>query len=238
VPKDSRKGDSVKTGVDQRLRQDKTGVDQPVARSGGRPEDKAGRPAFSLPIRVARAIALLDSRGRSIEAMSATQATLDSSRSTSSCEVALRLPQEVTRAFADALSAADLDRAASFFADDGCLVTPDATAVHGPQGIRASGHQGIRAILAQLTAGRVQLRVASKSVHTITSMALCIFTYAREGAAPFIQVSDSTVLLRRQNRAWKLLIVAPWGIADADRHPFAAMPWPRQRSPVTLRVAQ
>jgi ketosteroid isomerase-like protein len=133
------------------------------------------------------------------------------------------VPQEVTRAFAGALSAAELDRAASFFADDGCFVTPDATAVRSPQGIRA--------ILAQLTDGRVQLRVALKSMHTAGSMALCnerwTFTYAREDAAPFIQASDSTVLLRRSNRVWKLLIAAPWGIADADRHPFASMPWPR-----------
>jgi ketosteroid isomerase-like protein len=133
-------------------------------------------------------------------------------------------PQGLTRAFAAALSAAELECATSFFAEDGCFVTPDATAVRG--------RFGIRAILAQLTAGRAQLRVALKSVHTAGSIALCnerwtfTYTHTREDATPFIQASDSTVLLRRCNRVWKLLIVAPWGIADADRHPFAAMPWP------------
>jgi uncharacterized protein (TIGR02246 family) len=132
-------------------------------------------------------------------------------------------PQALTHAFAGALSAAELERALSLFAGNGCFVTPDATAVRGPQGIRA--------ILAQLIASRVQLRVALKSVHTAGSVALCnehwTFTYACEDATPFIQASDSTVLLRRSNRVWKLLIVAPWGIADADRHPFAGMPWSR-----------
>jgi limonene-1,2-epoxide hydrolase len=56
----------------------------------------------------------------------------------------MAVPTEVTRAFAEALSAAELDRATSLFAEDGCFVTPDATAVHG--------RSGVRAILAQLIA--------------------------------------------------------------------------------------
>ena len=132
-------------------------------------------------------------------------------------------PQAVTPAFAAALSAAELDRAASFFAADGCFVTPDATAVRG--------RLGVRALLAQLTSGRVQLRVEPRSTRMAGSLALCterwIFTYTRDGAAPFIQASDSAILLCRPSDTWRLLIVAPWGIADADRNPFAALPWPR-----------
>jgi uncharacterized protein (TIGR02246 family) len=129
-------------------------------------------------------------------------------------------PHEVTRAFAGALSAAELDRAMSLFADDGCLVTPDATTVHG--------RHGVRTILAQLIAGHAQLRVAPKSVHVAGSMALCserwAFTYAYKGVSSFTQAADSTVLLRRSNRVWRLLFVAPWHIVDADRYPFASMP--------------
>lgn len=129
-------------------------------------------------------------------------------------------PQEVTCAFAGALSAAELDRAISLFADDGCFVTPDATTVHGCHGVRA--------ILAQLIAGHAQLRVTSKSTHIAGSMALCserwAFTYACQDVSPFTQAADSTVLLRRSNRVWKLLFVAPWHIVDADRYPFAPMP--------------
>jgi uncharacterized protein (TIGR02246 family) len=126
------------------------------------------------------------------------------------------VPQEITRAFAEALSAAELDRAASLFADDGCFVTPDATAVHG--------RQGVRAILAQLVAGHVQLRVAQKSVYVAGSTAFCserwAFTYACKEASPFTQVSDSTVLLRCSDRMWQLSIVAPWHIMDADQYPL------------------
>jgi uncharacterized protein (TIGR02246 family) len=129
------------------------------------------------------------------------------------------VPQELTRAFAEALSAAELDRAVSLFADDGCFVTPDATAVHG--------RRGVKAILAQLTASQVQLRVAQKSVYVAGGMALCrerwAFTYACKDASPFTQVSDSTVLLRRSDRVWQFSIVAPWHIMGADQYPFASM---------------
>lgn len=131
----------------------------------------------------------------------------------------MSVPQEITRSLATALSAAELDHALSLFAADGCFVTPDATAVRGSQGIRA--------ILSQLIASRVQLRIEPRSTRMAGSLALCeecwVFTRAREGAAPFVQASDSTVLLRRSSGVWRLLIAAPWGIADADRRPFAAM---------------
>lgn len=134
-----------------------------------------------------------------------------------------RAPQEVTRAFAGALGAAELDRALSLFDEDGCFITPDVTAVRGLQGIRA--------ILSQLIASRAQLLVEPRSTRTAGSLALCgerwTFTYDRGDATPFVQGSDSTILLRRSNRAWRLLIAAPWGIADADRLPFAEMPWPQ-----------
>lgn len=126
-------------------------------------------------------------------------------------------PQGVTRAFAEALSAAELDEAASLFADDGCFVTPDATVVYG--------RYGIRAILAQLTAGHVQLRVASKTVHMAGRMAFCkerwAFTYACSHASPFTQTSDSTVLLRQHDRRWKLFVVAPWHAVNAGQYALA-----------------
>jgi limonene-1,2-epoxide hydrolase len=136
---------------------------------------------------------------------------------------ARQAPQELTRAFAAALSAAELDCATSFFTADGSFVTPDATAV--------SGLRSIRAILFQLIASRVQLQVEPRSIRMSGGMVICnerwIFTYARDDAAPFILASDSAILLCRPSNTWRLLIAAPWGIADADRNPFAALPWPR-----------
>lgn len=134
------------------------------------------------------------------------------------------VPQEVTRAFAEALNAAELDRAASLFAEDGCIVTPDATAVHG--------RGGVRAILAQLTASHVRLQIAQGNIYVAGSRALCserwTFTYARKDARPFTRVSNSTVLLRCSGRVWQLSIVAPWHTVSADQYPFASMPRPRR----------
>ncbi len=132
-------------------------------------------------------------------------------------------PQKLTRAFAGALSATQLDRAVSMFAAGGCFVTPDVTAVRGQEAIRST--------LAQLTAGRVRLRIAPRNVYVAAGLALCnerwTFSHLRPDGVPFERSSEAAVLLCRSNCAWKLLIVAPWGIADADRQPFASMPWPK-----------
>lgn len=116
------------------------------------------------------------------------------------------VPRAVTRAFAEALSAAELDRATSLFADDGCFVTPDATTVQG--------RRSVRAILAQLTAGRVQLRVTPGNMQMAGDVALCTerwdFTHAGRDTSPYTRVSESTILLRRSDRGWQLSVVAPW----------------------------
>ncbi len=176
-----------------------------VRRQGG-----AARVSLSIPGRPRRTGPL---RG---EQVSARPAALPSPSVPSGA--AFPAPQEVSRAFARELSSGRLGAAASFFASDAYFVTPDATAIRG--------RGGIRAILAQLIGCRVQLRVASQSMHTAGHMALCnerwTFNYNRSDAAPFARASDSTVLLRREERTWKLLIAAPWGLADADRHPFVS----------------
>lgn len=62
-------------------------------------------------------------------------------------------PQSATNsclAFARALSAGDLDEAAAGFARDGCLVTADATAIHG--------RERIRPVLAQMVLRSTQIR--------------------------------------------------------------------------------
>lgn len=134
-------------------------------------------------------------------------------------------PQAATRAFAEALNAAEPDRAASFFADGGCFVTPDATAVRG--------HRGIRELLAQLTASRVQLGITLGSVHMTGNTALCserwVFTHLGGDAEPFVRASNSSVLLRRSRRMWQLSIVAPWHAVSAGQQPVSPTPQLDQR---------
>ena len=53
--------------------------------------------------------------------------------------------------FAGAISAGDLDAATACFARDGCLITPDATAIYG--------RERIRPVLLQLIARRTEITV-------------------------------------------------------------------------------
>jgi ketosteroid isomerase-like protein len=106
-----------------------------------------------------------------------------------------------------AISLGDLDSATACFARDGCLITPDATAIHG--------RDRIRPLLAQLVARRTEIRVEfSNAVHSGDVV------FARErwrvrsggGESPRIeQTLDPTLVLHRIEAEWKLAIAAPWG---------------------------
>ncbi len=109
--------------------------------------------------------------------------------------------------FVQAISLGDLDSATACFARDGCLITPDATAVHG--------RDRIRPLLAQLVARRMEIRVELSNVVRAGDV-----VFARErwrvrsggGEAPQIeQTLDATLVLHRIEAEWKLAIAAPWG---------------------------
>ncbi len=126
-------------------------------------------------------------------------------------------PERATLAFVEAQNGGNLDAAASFFARDACFLTPDATAIRG--------REEIRAVLAQLIASRAKIQVEGQSMLTAGEMALSVQRWTmRSGGVgtPFAQTSSSTVLLRRLECSWKLLIVAPWGLGGAARDRFVA----------------
>jgi ketosteroid isomerase-like protein len=115
--------------------------------------------------------------------------------------------KQVSPAFAAALSAGDLDAASACFARDGCLITPDATTVHG--------RQSIRSILHQLIAMRPTVTVTQRSLLVAGEVAIAgedwtIRVEAADGTR-FAQQSPSTAVLRRVEDTWKLQIAAPWG---------------------------
>jgi ketosteroid isomerase-like protein len=108
-------------------------------------------------------------------------------------------------AFARALSAGDLEAATACFARDGCLITPDATAIHG--------RDRIRPVLAQMVIRRTEIRVELSSAIAAGGAIL-----ARErwrvlsGGPPQIeQTLNPTLVLRLIEGEWKLAIAAPWG---------------------------
>jgi ketosteroid isomerase-like protein len=111
--------------------------------------------------------------------------------------------------FADALSAGDLDAACACLARDACLITPDATTIHG--------RDDIRIILLQLIAMRPTVQVDQKGSVVSGEVALATETWKIRlkgfELTPVARRSETTSVLRRVEEKWKLQIAAPWGWA-------------------------
>lgn len=105
------------------------------------------------------------------------------------------------------MSEGDLDRAAALFARDGCLITADATAIHG--------RERIRPVLAQMVLRSTRIRVELSSTIDAGEAVLASQRWRIGSGDPgerrFEQVADALVVLRRVEAEWKLAIVAPWG---------------------------
>ncbi|HVC06507.1 MAG TPA: nuclear transport factor 2 family protein [Solirubrobacterales bacterium] len=121
-------------------------------------------------------------------------------------------PERALVAFVDALCSGDLAAAASSLARDACFLTPDATVIHGRQEIRAT--------LAQLIQMRPQIQIELRKILPVGDVALSAerWTMRLDAAdsSSFVRTSNSVVLLRRLESAWKLMIVAPWGFGGAS----------------------
>jgi len=109
--------------------------------------------------------------------------------------------------FAQALNAGELDDAAACFARDGCLVTPDATAIYG--------RERIREVLAQMVRRHTEIRVELSSSVGVGEVVLVhqrwrICSGDRLGER-FEQISDAVLVVRQVEATWKLSIAAPWG---------------------------
>jgi len=109
--------------------------------------------------------------------------------------------------FVRALSCGDLDAATACFARDGCLITPDATAIHG--------RDRVRPLLAQLIAAHTEIRVELSSMLVAGGVVLvCELWTVRStgsGGASVERKLEPTMTLREVEGEWKLAIAAPWG---------------------------
>jgi len=105
------------------------------------------------------------------------------------------------------VSAGDLEGAASCFARDGCLITPDTTAIHG--------REEIRGVLAQMVRGRTEIQVELSSAVSAGEVLLIHQRWriraGEEAWQRFERTSDAILVLRRIESEWKLSIAAPWG---------------------------
>ncbi|MFI5028644.1 MAG: YybH family protein [Solirubrobacterales bacterium] len=104
------------------------------------------------------------------------------------------------------VSDGDAAAAAACFTREGCMITPDGTAVHG--------RSGIAAILAQMIARRTQIEVEQLVVRPAGDVALATgrLTLHSDGpaGARIEQRCDPTVTLCRVENCWKIAILAPW----------------------------
>jgi ketosteroid isomerase-like protein len=104
------------------------------------------------------------------------------------------------------LSAGDLNMAAACFARDACLLTPDATAIHG----RAH----IRPVLAQLIARHIRIEVEQRNVLEAGEVAFVRERWRvnAEGSAAsrFEDVCDPSLVLKHVEGSWKVAVAALW----------------------------
>jgi ketosteroid isomerase-like protein len=119
----------------------------------------------------------------------------------------LTTPEGATSAFCEAISRGQLDQACGCFVREGCLITPDATLVHG--------RDAIGAVLAQLIASSARVSIQVSAFVAAGEVALARERWRFESKAPagqiFAQESSPTMVLRRIESDWKLAIAAPWG---------------------------
>jgi len=109
--------------------------------------------------------------------------------------------------FTSALNRGDLQSAIACFARDACLITPDATAIHG--------RDQIRSLLAQMVIRQTEIRVESTSAIGAGGVILAQELWRVRAGAPesarIEQNLDATLVLGLIEAEWKLTIVAPWG---------------------------
>jgi uncharacterized protein (TIGR02246 family) len=116
-------------------------------------------------------------------------------------------PENALSSFTAALSRADLDGAAACFTREGCLITPDGTAVHG--------RDGIAGVLAQLIASRTEIEIDRVVVRRAGDVALASGHVTMRSDGPegtrFAQACDPMMVIHRVDGTWKLAVIAPWG---------------------------
>jgi ketosteroid isomerase-like protein len=118
-------------------------------------------------------------------------------------------PESVSRAFAEGISALDLEAAGACLAAKACLLTPEGTEVRG----RAK----VRETLAQLTAIHSLIRAEAGRVLISGEMAVAaqrwkVFTRDDPAREPAQQDLSVMLVLAREEPGWQVAVVAPWGM--------------------------
>jgi ketosteroid isomerase-like protein len=127
-------------------------------------------------------------------------------RATISAPPGADTPEQAAQVFVTALNDGRLREATDCFSRQGCMVTPDSTAVHG--------REEIQPLLAQLISRRVQVEVTFGTELRAGEVALLrqrweLHSDLAEGGR-YTQELSASLILHRVEESWKLVIAAPW----------------------------
>jgi uncharacterized protein (TIGR02246 family) len=122
-------------------------------------------------------------------------------------------PEQVSLAFAQAITAQDLDAAAGSFAEDACFLTAE--------GHQVRGRHNIRSVLEQLLVKHPRMEVEIDSMIVVGSTAVGSehwrMHFEPDGHDSFEISGTSTVMFRQSERGWELCLDAPWGLSRSRR---------------------
>ncbi len=135
-------------------------------------------------------------------------------------------PEAARRGFVEAMNARDLPAAIACFARDGCLITPDATAIHG--------REAIAAVLAQLIERATEIEVVLSDALRAGEVVLVAERWRIRsrgaGQGDFVQETRATLVTCQIEGQWRLSILAPWGWGAPTAAPVPSqLPEPKSR---------
>jgi uncharacterized protein (TIGR02246 family) len=117
-------------------------------------------------------------------------------------------PEEVSLAFARAVSAGDLETASCLFAEDARFLMADGQLVEG----RAAIREVLQALLSNQPKMSVEIERMIETPRGAVGSERWTMSFEGEGEEPIEQSGRSTVVFARAGAGWEILIDAPWGL--------------------------
>ncbi|HVV48793.1 MAG TPA: nuclear transport factor 2 family protein [Polyangia bacterium] len=122
-------------------------------------------------------------------------------------------PEELSLKLAEAINAADLDRATGLFAVDARFVAVDARLIEG----RAAIRDVLQALLAKRPTMSVVIERMIETPRGAVGSVLWTISFERDGERPAEESGRSTVVFARAADGWEILVAAPWGLTPDGR---------------------
>jgi ketosteroid isomerase-like protein len=118
-------------------------------------------------------------------------------------------PEEVSLAFARAVTAGDLEATSGFFSEDACFLMADGHLVEGRGAIR----EVLQALLGNQPEMSVEIERMIETPRGAVGSERWTLSFEGDGGVPIEQSGRSTVVFARSGSGWEILIDAPWGLS-------------------------